>query len=58
MQEDREEANTEVEETERARREMEMDGKIQKMRQRQSRSAAANICQSLVYNKEGSDVWP
>lgn len=56
MQEDREEADTEVEETERARREMEMDGKIQKMRQ--SRSAAANICQSLVYNKEGSDVWP
>ena len=58
VQGDREEADTEAKETEGARREMETDREMQKMRRRQSRSATANICQSLVCDKEGSDVWP
>lgn len=48
MPKDGEEVDKEVKETEGATREMEMDRKIQKMRQRQSRSAVVNICQSLL----------
>lgn len=47
VQRDGEKVDKEAKETERATGEMEMDGEIQKMRQRQSRSAVVNICQSL-----------
>lgn len=58
MGRDGEKVHKEVKETEGAKAKMEMDREMQKMRQRQSRSAAVNICQSLLHNKEGSNVWP